>query len=191
MVAHGLRRRHRGKDSPIAFVTDEIRALIGVPGPRFAAPGPLGLDELRRFVQAVMEPDPVHWDADAARASRYGTLVAPPLYVLHAARRASGTPDPLDRLAGEPDWDGLDVGAGFGGLPALEIPLTRVLNGGTEAELFQLPQVGELIEAQSSYVDIVDREGRSGPMVLATIETLYRNQDGAPLARVRHTVIMR
>jgi hypothetical protein len=173
------------------FVTDAMRALIGVPGPRFGAAEPLGIDELRRFVQAVMEPDPVHWNAEAARASRYGTLVAPPLYVLHAARRAPGTPDPLDRLAAEPDWDGLDVGAGFGGLPALEIPLTRVLNGGTEAELFQLPRVGEVIEAQSSYVDIVDREGRSGPMVLATIETIYRNQDAAMLARVRNTVIMR
>jgi hypothetical protein len=191
MVSRGPRRRHRGKDSPIAFVTDEIRALIGVPGPRFAAPGPLGVDELRRFVQAVMEGDPVHWDAETARASRYGGLVAPPLYVLHATRRVSGTPDPLDRLATNPDWDGLDVGVGFGGLPALEIPLTRVLNGGTEAELFQLPRVGEVIEAQASYIDIVDREGRSGPMVLATIETLYRNQDGARLARVRNTVIMR
>jgi len=191
MVPGGLRRRHRGKDSPIAFVTDEIRALIDVPGPRFAAPGPLGADELRRFVQAVMEPDPVHWDAEAARASRYGGLVAPPLYVLHAARRAPGTPDPLDRLEAEPDWDGLDVGAGFGGLPPLEIPLTRVLNGGTEAELFRLPQLGEVIEAQSRYVDIVDREGRSGPMVLATIETEYRTRDGAILARVRNTVIMR
>jgi acyl dehydratase len=191
MVSRGLRRRHRGKDSPIAFVTDEIRALIGVPGPRFAAPGPLGLDELRRFVQAVMEADPVHWDAEAARASRYGALVAPPLYVLHAARRAPGTPDPLDRLASDPDWDGLDVGAGFGGLPPIEVPLTRVLNGGTEAELFQLPRVGDLVEARSTYVDIVDREGRSGPMVLATIETEYRNQEGATLARVRNTVIMR
>ena len=191
MVSGGLRRRHRGKDSPIAFVTDEIRALIGVPGPRFAAPGPLGADELRRFVQAVMEPDPVHWHPEAARSSRYGALVGPPLYALHAARRAPGTPDPLDRLAADPDWDGLDVGAGFGGLPALEIPLTRVLNGGTEAEFFQLPRLGEVIAAQSRYVDIVDREGRSGPMVLATIETLYENQDGAPLARVRNTVIMR
>src|SRR5690242_14880048 len=106
----------------MTFVTDEIRALIGVPGPRFEAPAPLGADELRRFVQAVLEPDPVHWDEAAARASRYGAIVAPPLYVIHAARRAPGSPDPLGRLATEPDWDALDVGAGFGGLPPIPVP---------------------------------------------------------------------
>ena len=54
----------------MTFVTDAIRALVGVPGPRFESLTPLGADELRRFVQAVLESDPVHWDADAARASR-------------------------------------------------------------------------------------------------------------------------
>jgi acyl dehydratase len=175
----------------MGYVTDEITALIDVPGPRFTASAPLGADELRRFVQAVMEPDPVHWDEQAAAESRYGGLVAPPLYVLHAQRRAPGSPDPLERLTAEPDWDGLDVGAGFGGLPAIDVPLTRVLNGGTEAEFFRLPRVGDLISAQSRYVEIVDREGRSGPMVLATIETSYTTVDGERLARVLSTVIMR
>lgn len=176
----------------MAYVTEEIRALVGVAGPRFTAPAPLGADELRRFVQAVMEPDPVHWDEQAARASRYGEVVAPPLYVLHsAARRHPGTPDPLDRLAAEPDWDGLDVEAGFGGLPKIEVALKRVLNGGTEAEFFRLPPLGCVVSAQSRYLDISEREGRSGPMVLARIETVYTDQDEQLLARVVNTVIMR
>ena len=175
----------------MTFVTDAIRALIDVPGPRFQALSPLGLDELRRFVHAVLETDPVHWDADAAGASRYGSIVAPPLYVIHSTRRAAGTPDPLDRLAEEPGWDALDVGAGFGGLPPIDVPLTRVLNGGTEAEFFALPALGTVISAQSRYIDIADREGRSGPMVIARIETSYSDQDGEQLARVVNTVIMR
>lgn len=175
----------------MGFVTAEILALVDVPGPRFTAPAPLGADELRRFVQAVMEPDPVHWDQERAAASRYGAVVAPPLYVLHAARRPHDTPDPLDRLAAEPEWDGLDVGAGFGGLPAIDVPLKRVLNGGTEAEFFMLPALGSTISAQSRYVEITDREGRGGAMVFAKIETLYCDEHGERLARVVNTVIMR
>ena len=175
----------------MGFVTDEIRALIDVPGPRLTAPGPLGQDDLRRFVQAVMEENPVHWDEEAARSSRYKGLVAPPLYVWHALRREPGSPDPFDRLAGQPDWDGLDVSGGVGGLPPIDVPLHRVLNGGTEAEFFRLPRVGDLITAQSRYLDMADREGRSGPMVLVTVETMYVNQDEEPLARVLSTIIMR
>jgi acyl dehydratase len=175
----------------MGFVTDEIRALIDVPGPRLTAVGPLGEDELRRFVQAVMETNPVHWDEGAARASRYEGLVAPPLYVWHALRREPGSPDPLDRLSSQPDWDGLDVSGGVGGLPPIDVPLRRVLNGGTEAEFFRLPRVGDVISAQSRYLDMVDREGRSGPMVFVTVETTYTNQDEQLLARVLSTIIMR
>lgn len=173
------------------FVTAEIREMIGRPSPRFESLWPLGQEELRRFTQGLMETNPVHWDADVAKASRYGGLVAPPLYVIHAARRAPGTPDPLDRLYEDPEWDGLDVGAGFGGLPPIDVPLKRLLNGGTEAEFFRLPRLGDVISAQSQYLDIFDREGKSGPMVLAKIETMYTNQDGERIARVINTVIMR
>ena len=83
------------------------------------------------------------------------------------------------------------VGAGFGGLPPIEVPLRRVLNGGTEAEFFRLPALGDTISAQSRYIDIADREGRSGPMVIARVETTYSDQDDALLARVVNTVIMR
>lgn len=180
------------QDAPKPFVTDEIAALVGRCGPRLTAATPLDPDGLRRFVQAVMEGDPLHWDADRAAQGRYGTLVAPPLYPMHALRRAPGAPDPFDRLAAEPDWDGLDTRASLGGLPGIDIPeLPRILNGGTEARFFGLVRLGDTVSAQSRYVEIVDKQGRSGPMVVVTVETEYTNQDDELLARVRKTLIMR
>jgi acyl dehydratase len=171
----------------VTYITEEILGLVDVEGPVTTAR--VSEDSLRRFVQAAMEEDPIHWDDDAARERGFEGVVAPPLYPTNAFRRASGTPDPLDRLKEVPDWDG--TSPGFGGLPPLGIPLVRILNGGTEAEFFQLPRLDDDLNAQSRYVSITERDGRSGPMVLALVETVYTNQDNAVLARVRQTIIHR
>lgn len=175
----------------MSYVTDEVRALIGVTGPRLTAPHPLGPDGLRRFVQGAMETDPIHWDVEAAAARGYDGVVATPLYPVNAFPRPSGTPDPLDRLVDDPDWDGTDLGAGLGGLPPVQVALKRVLNGGVEAEFHQLARLGDVISSQARYADIAEREGRSGPMVLVTVETTYTNQDDAVLLRARSTIIIR
>src|SRR5581483_11160766 len=141
----------------MGYVTDEIRALIGVEGPVQTADLPLDAERLRRFVQGAMEDDPVHWDDEEARRRGYGDVVATPLFPLHASRRPSGTADPLDRFRDEPDWDGIG-GEPFGGLPPLDLPLKRVLNGGTEARFHTLAKIGDVISSQSRYVDIYDRE---------------------------------
>ena len=174
------------------FVTDDMRALIGVPGPKLTAPYPLGADELRRFTQGVMEGNPVHWDPAVAADSRYGEVVATPLFPMHTpTRTAPGAPDPLDRLREDPDWDGIDRSSAFSGLPAIELPLKRILNGGTEAEFFRLAKLGDVISAQSEYTDITEREGKSGPMVLVKVQTTYTNQDDEKLLVSTMTVIMR
>jgi acyl dehydratase len=175
-----------------SFITDDMRALIGVPGPKLTAPYPLGADELRRFVQGVMEGDPVHWDPEAAAASRYGEVVATPLFPMHSPTRpAPGGPDPLEHLREDPDWDGIDRSAAFGGLPAIDLPLKRILNGGTEAEFFQLAKLGDVISSQAQYTDITEREGKSGAMVLVKVQTTYTNQDDETLLVSTMTVIMR
>lgn len=175
----------------MTYITEEIRARIGVAGARVTAARPLGPDELRRFVQGAMIDDPIHWDEPAARARGFPGVVAPPLFPINALRRADGTADPLSRLADEPDWDGAKGVSILPGLDLLQLPLKRLLNGGVTADFFQLACVGDLISFQSRYVDIVEREGKSGTMVVAKAQTEYTNQQGALLARVRMTLIFR
>jgi acyl dehydratase len=180
---------HRGADH-VGHVTDEVRAQMHQRTPRQTAHDPVGADALRRFVQATMEPDPIHWDSEVAGASRYGRVVATPLYPVHAFRRPAGTTDPLDRAFTDPDWDGSGQRDDTG-LPPLPLGLDRHLNGGSEVEFYQLAAVGDTVSVTHEYLDATDKVGKSGELVIVRREAEYTNQDGDVLMTVRRTGIHR
>jgi hypothetical protein len=169
------------------YVTPEIRELIGTKGPIRSSVLPLSSDRLRRFNQAAMEPA---IPAPPGRSPFPVDDTAPPLWPLHAFVRLPGEPDPFDVLTDNPESDGT-YGAGETGLPPVEVPLVRILNGGVSAEFFALAEVGDVVHAQSEYLDISEREGRSGPMVIISLRTTYTNQNGKPLCRVTNAFIRR
>lgn len=171
------------------YVTDAVRALIGYEAPPVEATHPVEASEVRRFHHATMDPAPRYWDPDSAGARRCGGVVAPPGFPLHALRRASDASDPLERE----DLGGL---GGYGralrpGLPPLDLPLERLLNGGYEYELFRYARLGERIVCRSRYRDIYQREGASGPMVFVVLEDRYATTAGEPLLTVVNTLILR
>jgi acyl dehydratase len=173
-----------------SVLTDDIRALIGHVGPVVVSPLPYTEDRHRRFVHAMMEEQFMHVDAEAAAQSKFGGLVAPPLWPMHSLVRGLADPDPLDPLLTDPDWDGLG-GESRTALPPIPTSLKRVLNGGTEAEFRQLVSLGDVVQAQARYADIQERHGSSGPMLLVKTEITYKNQRGDVLAIVTMTVIRR
>jgi hypothetical protein len=151
------------------YITPEIHSLIGRKGPVRSAVEPLSYDRLRQFNHAAMEPDiPSPPDEPPYRRGE----VAPPLWPLHAFVRLADEPDPFDVLTDDPELDGT-YGAGETGLPPVDLPLKRILNGGVSAEFFSQAVLGDIVEAQSEYVDITERQGRSGPMVIVAIRTTY------------------
>jgi hypothetical protein len=169
------------------YLTPDITALIGRRGPVRSSGLPLDADRLRRFNHAVMEP---------AIPSREGEdaydpfATASPLWPLHAFVRKPNDPDPFDVLRDDPELDGT-YGAGETGLPPVEVPLARILNGGVSAEFFAAAELGDVVQAQSEYLDITEREGRSGPMVIVATQTTYTNHDGRLLCRVTNSIIRR
>ena len=169
-------------------LTPDVLALVGVQGPVRTMPYPLTHDEIRRFSQAAMEIDPIHWSAEEAQARGYRDIVAPPLFPLHSMRREPGTPDPLDAAYADPDWDGIELVED--GLPPLDLPLERLLNGGVTAKVHDLALPGDVISAQARYHDITERRGKSGPMVFVVVETEYRAED-RPLLTTHTTMIAR
>ncbi len=172
------------------YISDEVKKLIGSETGWVEACDVVERGAIRRFHQAVMDDDPIFWKDEQAVATRYGGVVAPPLFPLHAFRRPSGTPDPLNRVSGDPDFDGVTRDFGLG-LPPVPIALPRLLNGGNQVEVYQLARPGDRIRAKSKYVDIYQKEGKSGVLVFILVETVYANQKGETLLKALQTHILR
>ncbi len=173
------------------YITEEVRALIGKESEPQTAFHVVESSEVRRFVQAVMDDDPIYWDTEYAQKSRYGTVVAPPLFPEVMFRREPGTPDPLAEAVTNPDFDGSGGGRGTGLPPVPLQGLPRLLNGGSEVEIYKLAAIGDRITARSKYVDIYEKKGRSGLMVFIVTETTYTNQHNEVLLIKRQTTIRR
>jgi acyl dehydratase len=170
------------------YITDEVKAVIGARNGPVLAYHPVEASEVRRFHQATMDPSPRYWDETWAKSSRYGGLVAPPAFPPFAFRRAPTEPDPLGRMT-EPDFDG--YARNFRGLPPVKVPLPRLLNGGYEYEFFRYARIGERIYRSSTYRDIYQRDGRSGPMVFVIVADSYTTDGNVPLVNTTTTTILR
>ncbi len=145
---------------------------------------------VRRYAQAIMDEDPVYREACAANA-RYGGPVAPPIYPMFMFYwRQFGIPDPVQKHAHDPNFDGT-VGL-TGGLPNIE-PLMHlsVLNGGSEIEFYRYAKHGETVKLRARYVDLIEKQSSKGPMILVISESDYLNGDDELLLRVRRTQIRR
>lgn len=174
----------------VKYVTDEVKALIGAHAGPFLAYHPVEASEVRRFFQSIMDPNPRFWDEAWAARSRYGSIVAPPVFPVLAFRRPPTVPDRLDRFKDDPNYDAR-VSNDNRGLPPLNLPLNRGLNGGYEYELFRYAKVGERIYRSSTYLDVYQREGRSGTMVFILTADMYTTDGGVPLITSTTTSIMR
>ncbi len=172
------------------YITDKVKALIGYETEWMEAYDQVETGAMRRHIHASMDEDPVYWNEEIAARTRYKGIVAPPMFPLHAFRRPSGTPDPLDRVSKDFDYDcaSRDFGLGLAPVP---IPLPRIMNGGNRVEVYQLARPGERIRAKSKYLDIYQKEGRSGVLVFVIFETLFCNQKGEKLLKAIQTLILR
>lgn len=173
----------------VNYITDEVKAVIGTHNGPILAYHPVEASEVRRFFQAIMDPAPRYWDEGWAAGSRYGGLVAPPAYPPHHFRRPPTDPDPLDRMRQDPDFDGLV--RTYRGLPPVNLPLKRMLNGGYEYEFFRYARVGERIYRSSTYLDIYQRDGKNGAMVFIIAADMYTTDNEVPLITATTTSIMR
>lgn len=173
-------------------LSEELGKYRGMEGPRIIAPLPLERDPLRRFIQAIMDTDPVYFDDGIAQASKFGGVIAPPLYPVHAFRTPAGAADPLDLIRQEPDADG-SAGSDsvYFGLEPIQSPFKRLLNGGNEIEFYRCLALGEKCVAKARYADVEVKKGKSGTMLIVKIETTFSTENGDLLLINKQSLIWR
>ena len=182
------------QQAPPTALTPEVQAMVGVSGDVVESWGVVDGEYMRRFTQALMDPDPRYWDDEFAKSTRYGEIIAPPIMVSYLASRIR--PDQGDPITAafeeNPESDGIGSVERPGELPPVPTNLVRVLNAGNELEVYAYPSIGDTIFFQNRYSDIRERLGRDGtPFLIITRETRYWNQDDVTLCITRASTIRR
>ena len=174
-------------------LTDEIAKMIGVSGEKVECWGVVEREGLRRFTQALMDPDPRYWDDEFARQTRFGEIITPPIYVSYFQKTPPDAGDPVTAaFRDNPQSDGLGNVRKPGALPPVPTDLVRILNAGNEMEIYRYPSLGDKVSFQSRYANIHERVGRDGShMLVVTVETHWTNQRDELLCITRQSLIRR
>ncbi len=141
-------------------------------------------ETIRRFADAVDDPNPLYWDEEYAKKSKYGAIIAPPGFISSPWFSNRPTKWPKKGTASSEATAGLRSAlakAGFG----------RVLDGGMEYDFFKPVRAGDTITSSTIIKDIIEREGATGKMAFLITETTYTNQKGEMVAKARATLITR
>jgi hydroxyacyl-ACP dehydratase HTD2-like protein with hotdog domain len=124
----------------------------------------------RQFARSVAYTDPVFFDEEYAKSQGHRGIVAPAGFLGHPIYNPA-------RPARGPEITGLDI------------PLKRVLNGGTDFEYFDEVCAGDVLTSTMKIADITEREGKMGPMIIVNTESTFMNQAGKIVAVMRGTMI--
>jgi hypothetical protein len=143
---------------------------------------------LRRMVNAIPDHDPLYWDEEFAKKTRFGGIVAPYVYPVEAFKVPPNLPDQLEAdLERNPNATG-SVGdprfrARADDRPQLHPDLTVFLNAGQDYEIFRLLHLGEKCKAQTRPADIYEKQGTRGRFVVIASRTDYTTISGEPVMR--------
>ena len=145
-------------------ISEEIRQLIG----KEFGPQVYDVDKsmIRKFAEAIGDPNPIYNDEAYARKSGHGALLAPPTFVT-ALRLEEVSQKAMEA----------------------KCPLPRVLNGGNEIEYFQPIKAGDTISVTGKLANA--RETAGGKMLLLFLEFTFKNQRNELAAKCVLTLIRR
>jgi acyl dehydratase len=124
--------------------------------------------DIRRWVMAMDYPNPIHWDEEFARASKFGGIVAPQSIAV-----------------------ALDYGHGCAPACVGRIPGSHLIFGGEEWWFYghRVRPGDKLLQERRFYDYKVTDTKFAGPTMFARGDTTHRTQDGTLVAKARSTTI--
>lgn len=161
-----------------SLITEEIRSWIGRETPPWTIE--VTRRDVARFAVATDDPNPLYVNEDYAKHSRYGGLIAPPLFYM------APLTEPVPETELRPD--GLPFEGKF---PVPPTPLPRLMDGGTEVEFLLPIRVGDVLTGRSKITDIYQKDGRSGPLIFVQREITFTNQNDELVLMEKSATILR
>jgi acyl dehydratase len=144
----------------LAPLIEKLRPRIGV------ATEPVRVEVERgaicRFALYTGETNPVFFDEERARRTRFGGIIAPPCFLSWFLKGI--VPDKLF------DFD---------------LPLPTVLHSDDVVQLGAPIRPGDVIEAVGALTEVFERRGRKGPMLFQSGDVNLTNQHGAFVGMIR------
>ena len=120
---------------------------------------------IRRFVEAIGDPDPIYVDEAAARAAGHARIPAPPLFV--AALRPNDAREGMGL-----DWK-------------------KVLHGEQEFEYRRPIYAGDTLVLVQRIADIYEKSGKAGAMDFLVLETVARDLEGRVVYTARANIVVK
>lgn len=155
-----------------AGIPEEVKAMIGTTTEPIIMEVERGA--IRRYADAIDDSNPLFRDVEHAKKSRYGEIICPPGFFGWPLKGGG-----LEQMMGTI-------------MPAMmKAGLFRILDGGVDYEFFLPVRAGDILTSYGKLADVREREGRTGKMLLITLESTYLNQNGDKVAVARSTIIAR
>jgi len=153
------------------MVPDSLKQYIGKVDPPHLREVERGA--IRRYADAVGDDNPLYYDEEYAKKTKYGGIIAPPGFFGWAKKTISSSEGLIGLI-------GAMIEAGYAG----------ILDGGMAYDFYLPVRVGDTLVGSPKVADIALKEGKTKMMVLR-FETSYTNQNGDLVAKSYQTLIGR
>ncbi len=153
------------------MVPDELKKYIGKVDPPHLREVEKGA--IRRYADAVGDDNPLYYDEEYAKKTKYGGIISPPGFFGWAKRPISSSEGLIGVIEAM-------IGAGYAG----------ILDGGMAYDFYLPVRVGDTLVGSPKVSDISLKEGKTKMMIIR-FETSYFNQNGDLVAKSYQTLIGR